>query len=156
MFQNLLVVSDPLTPAGSKDCWYITANDYSRVSASPQAVFYQKTAFKPFLLRELPRPGMRRKDLLHRFGLPQSAGAFFHDPTGNHDLVSASEAFQPEIRSDAENSPLKAPARVLLLQFYDIADFILHFRFLRSNSAFHALFHACFFSRYRWFSAGPS
>ena len=77
-------------------------------------------------------PGRARKIIHHRVLLyhkkprisslfSQSPGIFFHQPAGNHDLMAASLALQPEISSHPENFPLAAAARMRFFQFYDIS-----------------------------------
>ena len=55
---------------------------------------------------------------------------FFHQLSGDHDLMTAAQAFQAEIRTDTKDFPLAAATWMLLFQFYDITNFVLYHRFL--------------------------
>ena len=59
------------------------------------------------------------------FCLGKSSGIFLHQPAGNHDLMSASHAFEPEISSHPEDFPLAAAAGVGLFKLYYIPNFII-------------------------------
>jgi hypothetical protein len=59
------------------------------------------------------------------FCLGKSSGIFLHQPAGNHDLMSASHAFEPEISSHPEDFPLAAAAGVGLFKHYYIPNFII-------------------------------
>ena len=70
-----------------------------------------------------------------RIRLSEAFCIFFNQLSGHHDHMTASCAFQPEIRAYPENLPFLAAAGMWFFQFYDISHFIYHasasFRFFR-------------------------
>ena len=58
--------------------------------------------------------------------LPKASRIFFHQLPRDHDLVSAADALQPEVRAHAKNFPLTAAARMRLFQFHNISNFVIH------------------------------
>lgn len=56
--------------------------------------------------------------------------AFFSIPARDDNLTAAAAAFQPEIRAGPDHFPVKAPARMLLLQCQEITFLYIHFLYL--------------------------
>ena len=59
------------------------------------------------------------------FFFHQSAGAFFNQAPGRHNLMAAAHAFEPEIRAHTQDLPLAAPAGMGLFQLYYVSDLII-------------------------------
>ena len=60
-----------------------------------------------------------------RVCLGKPSGIFLHQPAGNHNLMSASHAFEPEISSHPEDFPLAAAAGMGFFELYYVPYFII-------------------------------